>query len=119
MFKVLQRKKHYVKAKNNKNKTSYWIFALTDTLNKEINNKIREGRLLYKSNHKMDIYNITSLSNFYKLLNNIYNKAKSAFKIHISFGYVFINKITGDVTINSPTSKFYFTSPRVIKIKLI
>jgi len=66
----------------------------------------------------MDIYNISSLSNVYKILNNIYNRAKTAFKIHISFGYVFINKITGDVTINSPTTKFYFTSPQLIKNKL-
>jgi len=118
MFKVLQRKKHYVKPKNNKNKTNYWKFALTDTLNKQINNKINESRLLYKSNHNMDIYNITSLSNVYKILNNIYNKAKSAFKVHISFEYVIINKITGDVTINSSTTKFYFNNPQFIKNKL-
>jgi len=60
----------------------------------------------------------TSLSNVYKILNNIYNKAKSAFKIHLSFSYVFINKLTGDVTINSPTSKFYFNNPQLIKNKL-
>jgi len=88
MLKVLHRKKHYVKPKTNQNKTSYWKFALTDTLNKQINIKINEWRLLYKSNHNMDIYNITSLSNVFKILNNIYNKAKSAFKIHITFGYV-------------------------------
>jgi len=105
MFKVLQRKKNYDKPKNNKNKTSYWKFASTDTLNKQINNKINEARLLYRSNNNMDIYNISSLSNVYNILNNIYNKAKTAFKIHISFGYVFINKITGDVTVNSPTTK--------------
>jgi len=118
MFKVLQRKKHYVKPKTNKNITSYWKFALTDTLNKQINNKINESRLLYKSNHDMDIYNITSLSNVYRILNNIYNKAKSAFKKHLSFGYVFINKITDDVTINSPTTKFYFNNPQVINNKI-
>jgi len=28
---------------------------------------------------------------------------------------VFINKITGDVTINSPISKFYFNNPQLIK----
>jgi len=67
MLKVLQRKKHYVKPKNNKNKTSYWKFALTDTLNKQINNKINESRLLYKSNQNMDIYNISSLLNVYKI----------------------------------------------------
>jgi len=71
MFKVLQRKKHYVKPLNNKNKSSYWKFALIDTLNKQINNKINESRLLYKSTHNMDIYNISSLSNVYKILNNI------------------------------------------------
>jgi len=117
VFKVLQRKKHYVKPKNNKNKTNYWQFALTDSLNKQINNKINESRLLYKPNYNMDIYNISSLSNVYNILNNIYNKAKSAFKINISFGYVFINKISGDVSVNSPTTKFYFTSPQIIKNK--
>jgi len=66
----------------------------------------------------MDIYNISSLSNVYKILNNIYNNAKTAFKIHISFGYVFINKITGEVTVISPTTKFYFASPELIKNKL-
>jgi len=44
--------------KNNKNETSYWKFALTDTLNKQINNKISKSRLLYKLNNNMDIYNI-------------------------------------------------------------
>jgi len=111
MFKVLRHEKHYVKPKNNKNKTNYWKFSITDTLNKQINNKINESRLLYKSNHNMDIYNISSLSNVYKILSNIYNEAKSAFKTHISFGFVFINKITGDVTINSPTTQFYFNNP--------
>jgi len=86
MFKVLQRKKHYVKAKNNINKTNYCKFSSTDTLNKQINNKINESRLLYRSNNNMDIYNISSLSNVYKVSKNIYNRAKTAFKIHISFG---------------------------------
>jgi len=85
MFKVLQRKKHYVKPKSKKNKTNYWKFALTDSLNKQINNKINESRLLYKSNHNMDIYNISSLSNVYKILNNIYIKAKSAMIYWICF----------------------------------
>jgi len=115
VFRVIQRKKHYVKPKNNKNKTNYWKFALTDSLNKQINHKINESRLLYRSNHNMDIYNISSLSNVYNILNNMYNKAKSAFKIHISFSYVFINKITGYVTNNSPTTKFYFNSPQLIR----
>jgi len=50
MFKLLHRKKNYPKPKNNKNKTKYWKFALTDTSNKLINKKINESRRLYKSN---------------------------------------------------------------------
>jgi len=101
MLKVLQRKKNYPKAKSNKNKTNYWRLALTDTSNRINNNKINEARRLCRSNNNIDIYNISSLGNVHTILTNIYNKAKSAFKIHISFGYVFMNKITGDVTDDS------------------
>jgi len=37
--------------------------------------------------------------------------------MHISFRYVFMNKTIGDVTVNSPTTKFYFNKPQVIKFK--
>jgi len=117
MLKLLQRKKHYPKPKSNKNKTNYWKFALTNTSNKIINTKTNEARRLYKSTSNMQIYNISSLSNVHSILNNIYNKAKSSYKIHISFSYVFMNKITGDVTVNSPTTKFYFNTPQLIRYK--
>jgi len=109
MLKLLQRKKHYLKPKSNKNKTNYWKFELTDTSNKIINAKINESRRLYKSTNNMQIYNISSLSNVHSILNNIFNKAKSSYKIHISFGYVFMNKITGDVTVNSQLPHFTLT----------
>jgi len=48
MLKVVHRKKHYVKPKTNKNKTNYWKFALTNTLNNVINNKIRAARQIYR-----------------------------------------------------------------------
>jgi len=113
MSKVVHRKKHYIKPKINKNKNNYWKFALTDTANNVINNKIKSARQIYKSNNNMDIYNISSLKNVYNILNNIYNESKNAFKIHISFGYVFMNKITGEVTVNSPTTQFYFNTPQL------
>jgi len=37
--------------------------------------------------------------------------------MHISFGYIFMNKTTGEVTVNSPTTKFYFNKPQVIRFK--
>jgi len=117
MLKVVHCKKNYVKPKNNKNITNYWKFALTDTANNVINNNIRAARQIYKSNNNIEIYNISSLANVHNILNNIYTKAKNAFKIHISFGYVFMNKITGEVTVNSPTTKFYFNTPQLIKDK--
>jgi len=117
MLKVLQRKKNYIKPKTNKNKTSYWKLALTDTSNRLINTKINEAKRLYRSNNNMDIYNISSLANVHNKLNNIYSKAKTAFKVHISFDYVFMNKITGEVTVNSPTTKFHFNTPQLIRYK--
>jgi len=116
MLKVVHRKKHYVKPKFN-NKNTYWKFALTDTSNNIINTKIKSARQIYRSNNNMEIYNMSSLPNVYNILNNIYSKAKNAFKIHISFGYVFMNKITGDVTVNSPTTKFHFNTPQLNRNK--
>jgi len=37
--------------------------------------------------------------------------------MHISFRYVFMNKTTGEVTVNSPTTKFYFNKPQAIRFK--
>jgi len=114
MLKVLQRKKHYVKPKIINNETNYWKFALTDTANYVINDKIKAARQIHRSNNNMDIYNISSLSNAHNILNNILSEAKNAFEIHISFEYVFMNKITGEVTVSSPTTKFYFNTPQLI-----
>jgi len=66
----------------------------------------------------MKIYNISSLHTIlHTILANIYNNAHEAYKIHISFGYIFMNKLTGEVTVNSPTTKFFFNKPPEIKFK--
>jgi len=46
----------------------------------------------------MQIYNISSLANVHNILNKIYNSSDSSFKINISFGFVFMNNLTGEVT---------------------
>jgi len=106
MFKLLNRKKNYCKPKQNNplSKVKYWKFALTDTGHRKINEKINESRHKYKSTTGMKIYNITSLSSVHNILTNIYNNSHESYKIHISFGYIFINKTTGEVTVNSPTT---------------
>jgi len=106
MFKLLHQKKNYSKLKKN-NSINYWKFALTDTGNRLIKQKIIESRHKYKSTSSMKIYNISSLANVHTILTNIYNKAHESFKIHISFGYIFMNKLTSDVTVNSPTTTFF------------
>jgi len=65
----------------------------------------------------MKIYKISSLYSVHNILTNIYNNSHDSYKIHISFGYVLMNKTTGEVTVNSPTTKFYFNKPQVIKFK--
>jgi len=65
----------------------------------------------------MKIYIISSLANVHNILNNIYNKSDSSYKIRISFGYVFMNKTTGEVTANSPTTKFFFNKPQIIRFR--
>jgi len=119
MFKLLYRNKNYCKPKRNNalSKVKYWKFALTDTGNCKINQKIIESRHKYKSTSSMKIYNISSLSNVHNILTNIYNNSHESYKMHISFGYVFMTKTTGNVTVNSPTTKFYFNKPQVIKFK--
>jgi len=119
MFNVLHRKKNYCKPKQNNSlsKIKYWKFALTDTGNRKINQKINEFRHRYKSTSSMRIYNISSLNSVHNILTNIYNNSHDSYKIHISFGYVFMNKTTGDVTVNSPTTKFFFNRPQVIRFK--
>jgi len=73
MFKLLYRKKNYCKPKQNNalSKVKYWKFALTDTGNRKINQKINESRHRYKSTNNMKIYNISSLDTVYTILNNI------------------------------------------------
>jgi len=106
MFKLLNRKKNYSKPKKNNSlsKIRYWRFALTNTSNRKINEKINESRHRYKSTTSMKIYNISSLSSVHNILKNIYNKSDSSYIIHLSFGYVFMNKTTGEVTANSLTT---------------
>jgi len=65
----------------------------------------------------MKIYNVTSLNSVHSILTNIYNNSHESYKMLISFGYVFMNKTTGDVTVNSPATKFYFNKPQIIKFK--
>jgi len=119
MFKLLHRKKNYSKPirNNSLSKISYWKFALTDTHNLSINQKINESRHKSKSTSSTKIYNITSLANVHSIVTNIYNNSHESYKIHISFGYVFMNKKTGDVTANSPSTKFYFNKPQTIKFE--
>jgi len=62
MFKLLHRKKNYSKPKKN-NAVKYWKFALTDTGNRIIKQKIIESRRKYKSTNSMKIYNNSSLGN--------------------------------------------------------
>jgi len=117
MFNLLHHKKNYCKPKKNNSlsKIKYWKFASTDTGNREINQKINESRHRYKSTSSMKIYNISSLNNVHNILTNIYNNSHNSYKMHISFGNVFMNKTTGEVTVNSPTTKFYFNKPQVIR----
>jgi len=71
--------------------------------------------MIYNS---IKIYNISSLANAHNILNNIYKSSNSSFKIHISFGYVFMNKkTTGEITVNSPTTKFFFNLSQIIRFK--
>jgi len=116
MFKLIHRKKNYSKPRinNSSSKINYWKFALTDTHNSRIKHKIIESRHKYKSTNGMRIYNISSLANVHSILTNIYNNAHESYKIHISFAYIFMNKLTGDVTVNSPTTKSFFNQPQVI-----
>jgi len=65
----------------------------------------------------MKIYNISSLNSVHNILTNIYNNSHESYKVHISFGYVFMNKTTSGVTVNSPTTKFYSNEPQVIRFK--
>jgi len=53
----------------------------------------------------MRIYNITSEADAHKILNDLFTTSSTAFKIHISFGYVFINKTTGQIIANPPSTK--------------
>jgi len=65
----------------------------------------------------MRIYNITSEADAHKILKDLLINSSTSFKIHISFGYVFINRTTGQIIANPQSNSFYFNKPQLIRFR--
>ena len=109
------------KIKNKKHRRpeecGFWQFTLNTPFIHEIRQSIIEMRAKYPEaspSGKMVVHNITSQDNVHKILNTYFNASSSAFKIHISFAYVFVNKTTGQVIANPPSTKYFFKKPQII-----
>ena len=64
----------------------------------------------------MYFYNkVESEESIYKYLDQVYMKEDKAFKIHVSFGYVTENKVTGEVKLFTPTNQYFFDRPLIVK----
>jgi len=109
-----------LKLKKRKHKSiefKFWQFTLNSPLISEIKQKITEMRNRYRSNNNMRIYDITSEADAHKILNDLFTTSSTTFKILISFGYVFINKTTGQIIANPPSTKYFFKKPQLIRFR--
>jgi len=50
-------------------------------------------------------------------LSDLLTTSSTTFKIHISFGYVFINKTTGQIIANPQSTKYFFKKPQLIRFR--
>jgi len=48
---------------------------------------------------------------------DLFTTSSTAFKIYISFGYVFINKTTGLIIANPQSTKYFFKKPQLIRFR--
>src|SRR5271155_4160613 len=92
----------------------YWKFEASFSNDDIVNQKILRARLHHgteKLGKFIDMYfynKVESEENFYKYLDQVYMKEDKAFKIHISFGYVTENIVTGEIKLLTPTNQYFF-----------
>ena len=101
-------------------KPNFWVINPSNNLI-EINRLVKHERLKLEDSKKLAKYittqyfNIKSHEDIEKILLNIYNQESNEFKIHISFGYVTENIITGNRYIYYPSNKYFSDTPYLVK----
>src|SRR5271165_4781368 len=99
----------------------YWKIEASFDNDDIVNQKILQARLRHgteKRGKYIDMYfynKVESEESIYKYLDQVYIQEDKAFKIHISFGYVTENKVTGEVKLFAPTNQYFFDRPLVVK----
>ena len=104
----------------------YWRFIDDQPWRKDANNKIREARSKF-GNININKYinsvyynNITSYEDVKKILLNTYQRANESFKLHLSFGFVFVSgndEEEKSVLIHVPGQNYFFDKPYLVRCR--
>src|SRR5271165_7515215 len=91
----------------------YWKIEASFNNDDIVNQKILQARLRHgpeKLGKYIDMYfynKVESEESIYKYLDQVYMKEDKAFKIHVSFGYVTENTVTGNIKLFAPTTNIF------------